>query len=310
MNKLFGNDTFLKIFSLVASILCWIYIVFVNNPTIEVKVKGVPITLSDHQSIKNEGYIVSTDLNQTVDLKLKGSRKMLAGINKDNIIAYVDLSGCTEKKSYKLPVSIKLPYDEVKIVSKSIYNVNLTVDNLIKREFEIECVYTGEPISSDYSVNSTELEREYVKVSGPEDIVKTIEKAEISINIDKVSSDVTDTSKIVFLNSNRSVVNSKAIVADKAEIGYQCKIFQRKSVKVKPNVSADSEVKATVTDHPTVTLIGPSAEVDKITEIETAFLNCYVSDLPQNYTAKLNVPKNIDIEEEISAVNILVEKND
>ena len=312
MKKLFRNDTFLKIFSLVASILCWIYIVFVNNPSIEVKVTGVPITLSDHQSIKNEGYIVSNDINQTVDIKLKGTRKMLAGINRDNIIAYVDLSGCTGKNSYKLPVSVKLPYDEVKIVSKSIYNVTVAVDNLISRDFDIECVYTGEPQSNAYTVNSTELEHSKVKVSGPEDIVKTIEKAEINVNVDGASADVSGISPVVLLNSNNSVVKANSISLDEAEIGYQCKIYQRKTFNVKPNISGGtSAVNVTVTDHPTVTLIGPSAEIDDITEVSTSPVSYDPSSLPHIYSANLIIPKNISAEDNISTVNILVEeKND
>lgn len=308
MNKLFLNNTFLKIFSVVASVLCWIYIVFITNPSIEVTITGIPITLSDHQSIKNEGYIVSNDINSTVDLKLKGTRKMLAGINKDNIIAYIDLSGCTKKSTYKLPVNIKLPYEEVKVVNKSIYNVTVAVDNLISRDFEIECAYSGELQSSAYTVNSTELSAKKVNVKGPEDIIKTIEKARVTIDIDNASADVSGSSYITLLNSNNAVISSGSITLNKPSVDYLCEIYQRKSFAVKPSVSENaSSVKVSVTDHPTVTLIGPADEIDKITTVSTADITFNPDALPHTVSAKLIIPKNIKVEDEITTVNVLVE---
>ena len=131
MKKLMSNDIFLRILSLVLAILFWIYIVFITNPEIEVKITGIPITLANHQSIKNEGYIVSNEITTTVDIKVKGTRRMLADMDRDSIIAYVDLTDCTDKKTYELPVSIKLPYEDISLVSSSVIKLPVAVDNYI-----------------------------------------------------------------------------------------------------------------------------------------------------------------------------------
>ncbi len=309
MKKLFSNDTFLKIFSIVAAILCWVWVVFITNPDLEVTITDIPLTLSDHQSIKSEGYIVSNEIDSTVDITLRGSRKMLASVNKDNVIAYVDLSGCTSKASYKLPVTIKLPYDELKIVSKSVYNVSVSVDKIMSRNFEIETVFSGSPRKDSYSVNSTELKTDVVKVVGPEELVKTIEKACVTIDVNGVTKDVSGDADVLLYNSNDSVISSSAITLSESKISYICEIYMRKTLNVNPSVSGDSSVKATVTDHPTITLVGPVADVEKIKEVTTQPISINESALPESYNTNLIIPKKIQVVDDITTVNVLVEKH-
>lgn len=309
MRKMLNNDTSLKILSLVIAILCWVFIVIITNPQIEVTVSGIPITLSDHQSIKSEGYIVSTEMDKTVDIKLRGTRQMLANINKDNVLAYIDLSGCTNKGSYKLPISVKLPYEEVKVVSKSVYNLTVAVDNYITRYFKLEYAHKGSLRNQNYSVNSTELDEKTIKVSGSEDIIKTIEKAVVEIDLNRESSDFSGNAPVVFLNSSGNEILSESIETETNEIAYKCVVYEEKSVEVTPSFEhTASGIKHTVTDHPKVTIIGPAAEVDKINSIATKNIVFNADDLPKEITANLNIPKNIKIEEDISKVNILVEK--
>lgn len=308
MKKLFNNDGFLKIFSVVMAVLCWIFIIFITNPQIEVKISGIPITLSDHQAIKSEGYIVSNAIDATVDIRLSGTRQMLANINKDNVLAYIDLSGCTNKGTYKLPVSIKLPYEEVKVVSKSIYNMTIAVDNYISRDFDVEYTYTGELKNQNYMIYSTTLNSDKVTVSGPEDIIKTIEKAVINIEVNKESGDFSGLSEIQFLNSNNADIKSDMLESDLKEISYRCTVYEKKSVEVAPYTeNQSSNVKFTVKDHPKVTVLGPSADIDKITSVSTDSINYNADKLPETVRVGLSVPKGIEIEEDITYVNVLVE---
>ncbi|MBR0278012.1 MAG: hypothetical protein IJQ50_06100 [Clostridia bacterium] len=308
MKKLFNNDTFLKIISFAAAILCWIYIVFITNPQIEVNITGVPITLSDHQSIKNEGYIVSNETTPYIDIKLRGTRSMLANINKDNVLAYVDLSGCNSKGTYEIPVIIKLPYEEVTVISKSVYNVSIVVDKYVSRKFNIKPVYVGELKDENYFLESTDISEPSVTVSGPESIIKTIENVNADINISKASSDFSDTSPIKLLNSNNSEIINKNITLSNTEISYKCTIYKKKEVNIKASVvPIDSAVNYVVTDHPKVTISGPASDVDEIDFISTTEINIKNFNLPHTFNASIIPPKNIKIEENISNVEVLVD---
>ena len=90
---------------------------------------------------------------------------------------------------------------------------------------------------------------------------------------------------------------------------YKCVVYEKKTVEVTPYFEqTQSGIKHTVTDHPKVTISGPAAEVDKVNSITTKNIIFNADDLPREISAHLNIPKNIKIEENISRVNILVEK--
>lgn len=309
MKKLFENDLFLRIFSIIAAFLCWVYIVFITNPEIEVNISGIPITLSDHQSIKNAGYIVSNEITATVDIKVKGTRQMLANISKDSVIAYVDLSDCTENKTYELPINIKLPYEDISLISKNIQKISVAVDNYVTRDFTVNYTFSGELKNSNYSIEKTELSSPAVTVSGPESIIKTVEKATISINLDKASDDVRGYALVTLLNSNNSPVVSNSLDIKSGDISYKCTVYEKKNVEVKPSVSNSSaSYKCSVTDHPTITITGPASDIDRITSISTKPFSVNDDQLPKNYTATLIIPENITVVEDIETVNVLVEK--
>lgn len=309
MKKLFDNELFLRIFSIVVAFLCWIYIIFITNPQIEVKISGIPITLSDHQSIKNEGYIVSNEINSTIDIKVKGTRQMLANINKDSVIAYVTLSDCTDKQTYQLPVNIKLPYEDISLVSKSVQKISVSVDNYVNRDFSVSYTYKGELKNSNYMIEDTELSSSTVTVSGPESLIKTIEKATISIDIDKADDDVTGYASVSLLNSNNTPVVSSSLDVKSGDIAYKCIVYEKKNVDVKPAISNNAQnYKCSVTDHPTITLVGPASDIDRITLISTAPFYVENSQLPNTYTASLIIPENVTVEEDIKTVKVLVEK--
>lgn len=311
MKKLMQNDIFLRIISVVIAFLCWVYIVFITNPEIEVKLSGIPVTLADHHAIKSEGYIVSNEINATVDIKVKGTRQMLANLDRDSVSAYVNLTDCTEKKTYELPVNIKLPYEDISLVSKSVHKVTVSVDNYITREFPVSYSHSGELKNGNYSVNETILQTPTVQVSGPESTIKTIEKATVTIDLDGATDDISGFAPVKLLNSNNDEVSLNNIDIKNKDISFKCVVFAKKRVDVEPSVSNnDGSYKCKVIDYPSITLTGPASDIDKLSAIETKPFYADSSVLPHEYTVELIVPENITVEEEIETVNVLVENND
>ena len=308
MKKLMGNDLFLKILSLVLAILCWIYIVFITNPEIEVKITGIPITLANHQSIKNEGYIVSNEITATVDIKVKGTRRMLADLDRDSIIAYVDLIDCTDKKTYELPVNIKLPYEDISLVSSNVIKLPVTVDNYITKEIPIYSSYTGSLKDSHYSIHKTELYTETVTVSGPEPIVGTIDSASITIDLKGASDDLSGYTRVKLLNSNKAEVTSNTLDIKNKDVSYKCTVYAEKTVPVQPKLYDGEEYECTVSDHPTVTISGPASDVEAITSIPTIPFTIENVGISMTYRTKIAIPQDIMIKENVDYVTIMVTK--
>lgn len=308
IKKLFEKDSFLKIISFILAAFFWVYIVFITNPEIEVKITDIPITLANHQSIKNEGYIVANEITATVDIKVKGSRKMLSNLDRDSIIAYVDLTDCTDKKTYQLPVSIKLPYEDLTLVSSSIIKLPVSVDNYVTKDFEIKKTYTGELKGPEYLLeNNNYTSQSTVTVSGPEPIVNTIDSATITIDLKGASSDISGYAHVKLLNSNNAEVVSNTLDIKDSNVPYTCKVLKKKNVPVVATLANQSDdYILTVTNFPTVTIIGSSSDVDGIHSIPTEQITDEELETRTHVEKELKVPVNVKIEENVDIIQIMV----
>ena len=307
MKKLMQNDIFLRIFSLALAIFCWIYIVFITNPEIEIKINNVKISLANHQSIKNEGYIVSEEISTTVNVKIKGTRRMLADLDENSIIAYVDLTDCTEAKTYDLPVNIKLPYDGVSLVSSDITKISVDVDKYSTKDIPISYSYSGALKDSHYSIEGEpHLANKTVTVSGPDPILSTIEKATITIDLSNASDDVSGFAPVTLLNSNNSPVTSNTLDIKNDKVSYTCIVHAKKVVSIEPTLSDNVNYEAKVIGNNIITIEGSASKINATPSIPTDTI--YVSEGSGVYTVNLDIPEGVTTKEDIRTVNVQVTK--
>ena len=71
MRKLFHNDTSIRVISVLISILLWMYVVGVNNPTVSVVLKGIPVQITNNENFDTSGLKVISVSHKTVDVKIE-----------------------------------------------------------------------------------------------------------------------------------------------------------------------------------------------------------------------------------------------
>ncbi|MBQ7076009.1 MAG: hypothetical protein IJM94_04320 [Clostridia bacterium] len=231
MKKFFTTDISTKILSLVIAVFLWVYLVVLLNPQIETTITNIPITFKDQANLSRNGFIITNDTVNTVTLKLRGSRNMLSNVNRNNISAYVDLSGCSGINTYTLPVHITLPHDELSIVDKSPYNISVDVDKISTYKFGIEIVSEGE-LKKDYLIDTLEGNVSEIIVKGPSALVGSIKKAVVTVDVAGVDNDFTKESDVVLYNSEGEKIVSHLITIDKPKVTVSGTVLFRKTVPV------------------------------------------------------------------------------
>lgn len=231
MKKFFTTDIPTKLLALGVAIFLWVYLVVLLNPQIETTFSNIPITYSEHSNLAKNGYVITSETVEAVSLKVRGSRNMLANVNKNNISAYIDLSGCSETGSYSLPIHVRLPYEELSIIDKSPYNVNIVVDKIIERDFDLNIITNGEPKDKVF-VDNIKSNVETVSVKGPSELVKSIDSAVVYFDANGLGDDVTVTEKIILLNNRGEVIESGFITLSAAEAVLDCNVVIEKLVTV------------------------------------------------------------------------------
>ncbi|MBO7208143.1 MAG: hypothetical protein J6V58_00220 [Clostridia bacterium] len=231
MKKFFTTDISTKILSLVIAVFLWVYLVVLLNPQIETTITNIPITFKDQANLARNGFVITNDTVDTVTLKLRGSRNMLSNVNKNNISAYVDLSGCSGQNTYTLPVHITLPHDELSIVDKSPYNISVEVDKVSTYKFGLEIVPEGE-LKKDHVIDALEGNISEVLVKGPSSLVGSIKKAVVTVDVSGTDADFTKEADVVLYNNQGERIESHLVSVDNPKVTIIGTVLFQKSVPV------------------------------------------------------------------------------
>lgn len=312
MREFFKKDWVIRVISILVSLIIWIYVVYFQNPQYEKWIRNVPVTKTNISTDFANGKlkIMNTNSN-TIDIKVRGSRKSIAKLNNQNIKATVDMIGIEKEGEYSLSSQVVFPIGGISVLNKEPYNFDLTVDKVSNKKFTIEVKKTGS-LKSGHEIDTQTITPETVSITAPQSILNSISKAVITVDISNKSTDIKGNYPIeLFDLSNNKIENpdlSKSV--DNADALFT--VASTKEVKIVPNVSfsgipSGKEATATVTGNKTVSIRGKSSVIENISEIytkETKISN------PQNghtQTVELDIPNNVSLADgEKSSAKIMI----
>jgi YbbR domain-containing protein len=210
IKKYFSRKFFLKIFSLMASLFIWMYVV--SSAEIEItKLVPVKIELPDGMSIKNEmtkevtfrfrgpGLFVRKYLEKDLTIDVKKNRFYKKGITKYNIRL--------EQFKFKLPIGVELMSMEPRILQ---LNLERTREKLVK----VKPVFS-QKILDQYNIKEIKVFPDKIKISGPRSLVKGINIVETKTIEDLKSNDTSSFFVTIPRTDSRILLHEKAV-----EISY------------------------------------------------------------------------------------------
>jgi len=314
VNEILKRDSTLKIFSVVAAILIWLYVVDVQNPEIELTYRGIPVSFINSNYIEQFGLTVINESTQAIDVRIKGRRKVLAEISSSSIKAIADLSGFNREGEFYVPVQVQLPDSSLIVIDKKPYNISVQLDKLIQVQKTITVIPNGQPAES-YIVSEPVVTPNIVTLKGPSTIINTVNDVRADVNLDGVSEDVVVQSVIKVYDKNGKEIVDRNVVKDVDSVEVAYNVLKVKSVPVVPvftgTLPADdltivkSEV---IPSH--IKIAGKNTLLDGITQIKTQNINLNSIDNDTEIEIPINMPEGVkDVDNITSAkVRIDVEK--
>ena len=94
-----NNKTFLRIFSLVAAVLLWMYVMGEVDPTKTSVVSNITVSFMNSDVLAEEGLAPIENENMQISAKIKGKRSLVNDVKRNGMSAYVDVSSCKEGKN-------------------------------------------------------------------------------------------------------------------------------------------------------------------------------------------------------------------
>jgi YbbR domain-containing protein len=195
----------IKLLSLALAGILWIY---VNSIKEKERFLSVPFEVKN----VSEGYLVSSELPEFVQLVIRGRDEYLTLINEGDVVAYVDLENNSEGESRKIVKVDRrgLPRGlSIKEITPRLVDVRL--DRARRKQVKVVPVIVAD-LPEGYSFEDVHVDPEEVEIQGPESLLPDIESVYTEeINIRNLTENTVVETEVEIGNEKISLVDDRPV---------------------------------------------------------------------------------------------------
>lgn len=240
--KRLTNNMGLKILSVLISVILWLVVVNIADPD-ATQTFSVPVTILNKEVIEQMGKVPDV-INETdiAVFTISGPRSYVEEMDADDFTVTADLSqvDLTEDKEVML-VSIDVtPKKNEKYITvhQKTVNMQVTLEELEEKNFVISPITSGEP-ADGCAIGEVEVKPNLLTISGPESVVSKISKVTATINVNGISSDVTDDVVPVLYDEEGEIISSDLLEVNRSTVTITAKILGTKNLTIQCSVTGE-----------------------------------------------------------------------
>jgi len=227
-SRLFNNQTFVVILSLVVAVICWAAVGFSRNTEMEKTIRGVEVTLTDDATLAGYGLDIIDTEKYTVDVTVRGPRTVVGALTAESVIVVPDFSSVTAVGTYDLKLTFKKanPLDNFTIMSITPGEITLRFDTSVAHRFTIE--YDINAVAAEgYIIDQITSSPGEIAIAGPEEEVAKISRVVAKYSFDKELSTTTKISCALVLYDERDNELSKDVLRlDSTEVVVTVPVYK------------------------------------------------------------------------------------
>ena len=273
------------VISILVAIAVWVYVDVEKAPDRTKTIRDIPVEFSgESTTLADKNLMLLSGYDTTVDLTIKGPKRELVKISKDNVRLVASTSSIDSVGVHTLrwdpiyPDGVQSSSLTVDWASK--YKVTVTVGELYTKEVPVNCTVTGQ-VADGYFTGETVLDPITLVLRGQRDDLLNVAYAKLTVNISGATRSVIQTESVQLYDNDDNPVDNGNIRTNASLIQAKVPVLTTKEVSLAVELSgvpgvAVQSIKTTVT--PTsVRLIGEADVLENINEIVLATL--YIEDL-------------------------------
>lgn len=286
------NNLLLIVGSLVIAVILWV-IVFNASDSVVNASKSVEIQTVNENAMTDNKLDYEL-LTKSVEVSYKVRSQDIGRVGASDFRVYVDLSQVSKSGAAEVYVDVLNGKDSyIADIECKPSVISISTEDIQTVSIGIDTVVSGEA-KTNYSVDNIETGDKIVNITGPASEIGRISKADVTIDVNKISSDISGKQKIVFKDSNNNVVNLDSmdkVTSDISETSYTVTVAETKEVELHATIKgkpAEGMIYTSYTLNPTkIKVIGAPDIVDKIDTIEIGDFD--ITGKQETYTADVNV---------------------
>ena len=202
----------LILISILVALTVWILAVTSSDPSVTGEYpNAVPIEIIGQST----NLVVTNDLPEKVTISLRAPTSIWNTLNegKGNVRAFIDLSGVTAGE-VSIPVQVQVGIKPVEIVTYSPQMVDLVLEPLTSKQFDIVVVTRG-ALPVGYQSDEPVLSETVAVVSGAESLVAQVTEVRAVVDLSQIRSDINETITLQPVDINGLVVRDVTVTPDK-----------------------------------------------------------------------------------------------
>ena len=273
------------VISILVAIAVWVYVDVEKAPDRTKTIRDIPVEFSgESTTLADKNLMLLSGYDTTVDLTIRGPKRELVKISKDNVRLVASTSSIDSVGVHTLrwdpiyPDGVQSSSLTVDWASK--YKVTVTVGELYTKEVPVNCTVTGQ-VADGYFTGETVLDPTSLVLRGQRDDLLNVAYAKLTVNISGATRSVIQTESVQLYDNDDNPVDNGNIRTNASLIQAKVPVLTTKEVSLAVELSgvpgvAGQSIKTTVS--PTsVRLIGEADVLENINEIVLATL--YIEDL-------------------------------
>lgn len=303
MGKISSNNLTAKILALILAAVLWIYVMNEQNPPID-STFTVPVQLRNSHT----GMVV-TDVPDTVRVKLRGPRSIIAGVLTNDIQCSIDLKGLGEGR-HNVKFVTQVP-GSLEIVETNPDKAAIRIEAAISRQLPLEVRLTGNAAAGAV-VSRVTSSQEKVTFEGPRTAVESVEKVSVPVDISGRSADFQTSVPAVPVNRAGKEVEGLTMIPDKVQVSVAVgKESQKKTIDIRPltygELQSGYTLNSITTEPAKVEVTGLADLLDKLDFVYTEPVNLSGIRNSTKQEVKLQLKEGLAATQNVIVVNIVVE---
>ena len=282
------------ILALIAAVALWAYVLGEINPTSSTVVRNIPVNFINEEALEAEGLTIVSVSAETVNVTISGQRTAITRAEAGDFSVTADVEALNIGEN-TVRLSVTGPRN-VEIERTNVEKITIVVDRKVSVEKPVETSVTGE-VAGDKEVSIESMEKETAVVTGPESLVKKVEKLAAYINVEKIGSSLKTLSlEMVPIDENGAKVEG-VIIEGGTRLDVSAIMLSKKTVRLNvPVTNLNSDGIERQIDAPkTVVIKGSEEALQQVSSITCRSID--LADITESATLTLEpiLPEGVEL---------------
>ena len=302
------------IFSILIALVIWAYVDEEKTVDVTMNVHNLPVEfIGEETALADSKLMLLSGFDTTVDLKLKGPRKVLWKLNKDQIRIVADTANIKSPGVQTLTYEVVYPDtvqgSQIQVASASIYAITVTVGELFAKDIPVYCEVSGE-VATGFVAEEMQLDTVSLRLRGQRDDLLSIAYAKVEVDISGAKETVMRAVEFQLYDDNNIPVKNENIRTASKLVQVTIPVKTVKEVPLRLNFveavgSTMAQVKYALSQD-TVRLKGDSEVLNNVESIVLDTI--YLQDLDDQQVLKytISVPEGTEMLGETKEVTVTI----